>query len=90
MIVSYIPIPCFTVIPVIIKLQAVLPFEKFLCNSSLSGLPRADNKTHLPPEISGKGNFADMSFNHHLDNLCCFKGKIKAFFDNTLNLPWQI
>jgi hypothetical protein len=47
------------------SLQAVLPFEKFLCNSSLSGLPRADNKTYLPPEISGKGDFADMSFNHH-------------------------
>jgi hypothetical protein len=65
-------------------------FEKFLCNSSLSGLSRTDNKTHLPPEISGKGDFADMSFNYHLNNLYCFKGKIKAFFDNTLNLPWQI
>jgi len=37
MIVSYISIPCFTIIPVIIKLQAVLCFEKLLCNSSLSG-----------------------------------------------------
>ena len=65
-------------------------FEEFLCSSSLSGLSRTDNKTHLPPEISGKGDFGDMSFNHDLDYLYCFKGKIKAFFDNALNLPWQI
>jgi len=31
-----------------------------------------------------------MSFNHHFDYFILFCEKNKAFFDNHLNLPWQV